>query len=314
MDPLQPVPHVSLMMDTFIANSNVEEYASVTSFSCLKLPTNVELCSLRAIVRALLVSGPPNTTAAFQKVVKQRLRRQRLADKSSLPAPSSLYASFNSRHPYSSSSSASSSASLAVSDSFSAPASAFSTPPSSSAGSPRISSTQDLASGAAETDPVFTPHAHEIVSRARALFGAGLGLASLPLLTLLIHGTHKLRWSEDGTFVDALAILDGDISQAIQSSTEEIAQQAVAQLVSLNPTSPPSVGMYAPSQQQTSSVEENWTEEGCKAVVDLRNALKACESEVEGWGGEFPFQRGLANVEWLEQSDTWTKTMTGDRR
>jgi hypothetical protein len=28
MDPLQPVPHVNLMMDTFIANSNVEEYAS----------------------------------------------------------------------------------------------------------------------------------------------------------------------------------------------------------------------------------------------------------------------------------------------
>lgn len=28
MDPLQPVPHVSLMMDTFIANSNVEEYVS----------------------------------------------------------------------------------------------------------------------------------------------------------------------------------------------------------------------------------------------------------------------------------------------
>lgn len=31
MDPLQPVPHVNLMMDTFIANSNVEEYVPCSS-------------------------------------------------------------------------------------------------------------------------------------------------------------------------------------------------------------------------------------------------------------------------------------------
>src|ERR1700733_12533015 len=170
------------------------------------------LHSLRAIVRALLVSGPPNTACVFQKVVKQRLRRQRLADKSPLPAPSSLYVSFNSvQLPYSSSSSASSSTSLPTSETFTS-ASTCSTPPSSSSGSPRLPSAHDLASGAVDTDPIFTPHAHELVARARALFGAGLGLSSLPLLTLLVHGTHGLRWSEDGSFVDALAALDGDIA------------------------------------------------------------------------------------------------------
>jgi len=273
------------MMDTFIANSNVED--------------------LRAIVRALLVSGPPNTACVFQKVVKQRLRRQRLADKSPLPAPSSLYVSFNSvQLPYSSSSSASSSTSLPTSETF-ASASTCSTPPSSSSGSPRLPSAHDLASGAVDTDPIFTPHAHELVARARALFGAGLGLSSLPLLTLLVHGTHGLRWSEDGSFVDALAALDGDIAQAIQSSAEEIAQQAVAS------RSPPAAAH--PSQQSQLLAEENWVEEGCKAVQDLRSALKSCEGEVGGWDGEFPFQRGLANVEWLEQSDIWTKTMIGAR-
>lgn len=264
-------------------------------------------CSLRAIVRALLVSGPPNTAAVFQKVVKQRLRRQRLSDKSPLPAPSSLYVSFNSvRLPYSSSSSASSSTSLPASETFTS-ASTLSTPPSSSSGSPRLSSAHDLAPGAVDADPILTPHAHELVARARALFGAGLGLSSLLLLTLLVRGTHGLRWSEDGSFVDALAVLDGDIAQAIQSSAEEIAQQALASRSS-SAAAAPAAHL---SQQSLPLVEENWIEEGCKAVHDLQSALKACEAEVEGWGGEFPFQRGLANVEWLEKSDIWTKTIGG---
>lgn len=270
--------------------------------------TFVVFRSLRAIVRALLVSGPPNTTSAFQKVVKQRLGRQRLADKSSLPLPSSLYASFNSRCiPYSSASSASSTTSLPHSDTFSSSSSSFSSPPSSSSSSPRLSTAEDLsASAIVDTDPVFTPHANELVARARALFGAGLGLASLSLLTLLINGTHGLRWSEDGSFVDALAVLDGDIAQAIQSSSEEVAQLAVAALAASSTASSTSS-----SGNRTQRADQITSEEGCKAISELRMALKSCEEEVEAWGGEFPFQRGLANVEWLEQSDIWTRTMTG---
>jgi hypothetical protein len=128
---------------------------------------------------------------------------------------------------------------------------------------------------------------------------------------LLVYGTHGLRWSEDGSFADALAALDGDIAQAIQSSSEEIAQQAVASRSSLATGATSAANS---SQQSQLLAEENWVEEGCKAVHDLRSALKTCENEVEGWGGEFPFQRGLANVEWLEQSDIWTKTMIGGAR
>lgn len=58
-----------------------------------------------------------------------------------------------------------------------------------------------------------------------------------------------------------------------------------------------------------SGFDEVWAEESRKAVYELRAALKTCEIEVEAWSGEFPFQRGLANVEWLEQSDAWAKLL-----
>lgn len=244
--PLAPVGHISLMIDTFIANSNVEEYVLyhlLKTYSSHKhLPR-----SLRAVVRGLLVTGPPNTTSAFQKVAKQRLRRHRVTDKSLLPSPTSLFVL---QDPYSSSSSSLSSSSSSL---------------------PSTISDDSL-------DPHFTPQVFDIIARARALFGAGLGLQSLPLLTLLIRGTQNLRWSEDGTFVDSMAILDSDIAQAIQSSCEQIS---------------------------SSNLDDMTVDEGKQVVKDLTTALKQCEAEVEEWGGEFPFQRGLANVEWLVQSDLW---------
>jgi hypothetical protein len=77
-----------------------------------------------------------------------------------------------------------------------------------------------------------------------------------------------------------MAILDSDIAQAIQSVYEEIAGPG-------------------------SNVEQVAAEDAVHAVQELRLALEASENEVEQWGGEFPFQRGLANVEWLERSDVW---------
>jgi len=233
--PLAPIGHVGLMIDTYIANTNLED--------------------LRAVVRALLVTGPPNTTSAFQKVVKQRLRRERTNDRSSLPPPHTLFTSYVGASPYSSPSSASSSASL---------------PSTSSSPEP--------------TDPHFTPVVADLLRRARALFGAGLGLQSLPILTLLIHGTHSLHWTEDGDFVDTLAILDSDISQAVQSSLEEVAASDFDNLV-------------------------GGAEEGIRAVTELQKALKACEQEVESWGGEFPFQRGLANMESFLENEVWHKAI-----
>lgn len=126
-----------------------------------------------------------------------------------------------------------------------------------------------------------------------------------------MQGTQGLRWEEDGSFGDALAILDGDISQAIQSSAEEVAQQALAA------ASGSAVVVMKPSPFSPSTISappEGWIEDGMRAVEDLRKALKVCEDEVEAWGGEFPFQRGLANVEWLEQSDGWTRSVLAKAR
>jgi len=147
---------------------------------------------------------------------------------------------------------------------------------SSSASLPSTSSTPE------PTDPHFTPVVADLLRRARALFGAGLGLQSLPILTLLIHGTHSLHWSEDGEFVDTLAILDSDISQAVQSSLEEVAASNFDNLL-------------------------GGVEEGIHVVTDLQKALKGCEAEVESWGGEFPFQRGLANMESFVENEVWQK-------
>jgi hypothetical protein len=107
-------------------------------------------------------------------------------------------------------------------------------------------------------------------------------LQSLLILTLLIHGTHNLRWSEDGQFADTLAILDSDISQAIQSSLEEVTTSNFDNLV-------------------------GGAQEGVAAVTELQRALKDCETEVKSWGGEFPFQRGLANVESFVENEVWLK-------
>lgn len=54
------------------------------------------------------------------------------------------------------------------------------------------------------------------MARARSLYGAGMGLASLGVLESVVRGTIGLRWEEMGEMSDVLALVDADISQAIQ--------------------------------------------------------------------------------------------------
>jgi hypothetical protein len=63
---------------------------------------------------------------------------------------------------------------------------------------------------------VPTPSFTETLSRARKLYGVGLGTSSLPLLTSIVQATVGLRWREVGDVADLLAVIDSDISQAIQ--------------------------------------------------------------------------------------------------
>lgn len=62
------------------------------------------------------------------------------------------------------------------------------------------------------------PSLHDLLTRARSLYGAGLGFASLGLLSSIVRATIGLRWEDDGAMADILAVIDADIGQAIQAS------------------------------------------------------------------------------------------------
>jgi hypothetical protein len=58
----------------------------------------------------------------------------------------------------------------------------------------------------------------ETLGRARSLFGAGMGLASLGVLASVVRASRGLTWSADSEMADALALVDADICQALQVS------------------------------------------------------------------------------------------------
>lgn len=64
-----------------------------------------------------------------------------------------------------------------------------------------------------------TPQLTEALARARTLYGAGMGFASLRILETIVRATLGLRWEAEGDMADSLAVVDADISQAIQVST-----------------------------------------------------------------------------------------------
>jgi hypothetical protein len=67
-----------------------------------------------------------------------------------------------------------------------------------------------------ESPAIPLPHLHDVLTRARTLFGAGMGVTSLPLFATIVRATIGLRWEEEGDMADFLTIIDSDITQAIQ--------------------------------------------------------------------------------------------------
>jgi hypothetical protein len=63
---------------------------------------------------------------------------------------------------------------------------------------------------------VPTPHLNDVLTRARSLYGAGMGFASLGILASVVRATLGIQWEADGEMTDALAVIDADIGQAIQ--------------------------------------------------------------------------------------------------
>ncbi|KAF8879768.1 hypothetical protein CPB84DRAFT_1793071 [Gymnopilus junonius] len=116
---------------------------------------------------------------------------------------------------------------------------------------------------------VPTPHLHDALTRARSLYGAGLGFGSLTVLASVVRATIDLRWEDEGDMADILAIIDADIGQAIQSSKEEIESSRVLDLASAR-----------------------------DARDKLRAAVQESMVNVNAWGGEFPFERASASLEY----------------
>ncbi|KAJ7625922.1 hypothetical protein FB45DRAFT_922635 [Roridomyces roridus] len=119
--------------------------------------------------------------------------------------------------------------------------------------------------------PMPTSQLYELLKRARALYGSGMGFASLGLLALSVRATIGLRWdSEGGDVVDVLAVIDADIAQAIQSCKEELEAGRVV-----------TGGEYTHAR---------------KSLAELRGVVEESYQDVGAWGGEFPFERAAASL------------------
>ncbi|KAI0356252.1 hypothetical protein OH77DRAFT_246173 [Trametes cingulata] len=113
------------------------------------------------------------------------------------------------------------------------------------------------------TEELFTT-----LARSRMLYGAGMGVVSLTLLAEVVRSAVGVRWEEDSRMEDILAIIDADITQAIQSAKEEIQSGRVSDIGAV------------------------------KAVYSgLHDLLVEDKADVERWGGDFPFERAMATVE-----------------
>ena len=125
-----------------------------------------------------------------------------------------------------------------------------------------------VAAEGARTAAAPTEKLHGILIRIRTLYGSGLGFASLRILTRVIGATVGLRWEDDSEMEDVLANIDADISQAIQSSKEELDGGRVADL------------------------------QGAREVVqELRSAVSESQMDVRKWDGAFPFERAASSLE-----------------
>jgi len=121
-----------------------------------------------------------------------------------------------------------------------------------------------------QSDGIIVPTSqlNEALSRARSLYGAGMGFASLGILESAVRATIGLRWEEVSELSDTLALVDADISQAIQSSKEEIDAGRVGDLTAAR-----------------------------QIVGELRAVVRDSFLDCETWGGEFPFERASGSIE-----------------
>lgn len=108
-----------------------------------------------------------------------------------------------------------------------------------------------------------------ILARARALYGVGSAFSSLAVLEDVVRATVGLRWEEDGAMAYALADVDADITQAIQSCKEELSSGRVFDVRVAR-----------------------------KALASIGEAIKTSKSDCTRWDeNAFPFERAEVSVQ-----------------
>jgi len=103
------------------------------------------------------------------------------------------------------------------------------------------------------------------------LFGIGMGVEALGVLVPVVRATLGLHWDEDGPMIDALAIVDGDIAQAVQSSREQVASGLVEDAAA-----------------------------GRETVDTMRRVLNDVRQQAAEWDCEWPFGRAAESLEYLK--------------
>jgi len=106
-----------------------------------------------------------------------------------------------------------------------------------------------------------------VLANIRALYGAGLGFSSLRVLAVVVRSTQGVRWDEGSKLENILASIDTDISQAIQSSREELDSGRVIDI-----------------------------DVARRAVSELRAAVKEAGRIWEAGGGGYPFEQGAIGL------------------
>ena len=107
-----------------------------------------------------------------------------------------------------------------------------------------------------------------VLTRARTLYGAGMGFASLRVLAQPVRATTVFFWAEGSEMEAVLAEIDADISQALQSSREEMDSGRMVDITIAR-----------------------------LAISDLKSAVRESKLAVERWGGVYPFERAEATLE-----------------
>ncbi|KAI0270401.1 hypothetical protein BC834DRAFT_841299 [Gloeopeniophorella convolvens] len=116
-------------------------------------------------------------------------------------------------------------------------------------------------------NPIPTPAFHSALAHARALYGAGMGLSALGVLTAVVRRTAApgLRWPRGA---DVLALLDADVCQALQSSREELDSGRASDL-------------------DTARAQ----------FAEIRAALRESAEAAARTGGDFAFEHSAASLE-----------------